>query len=56
MDNLLKIKDILEKLSIGRSALERMRNDNTFPQPDLYLGRKSPRWSLVKTVMASTSI
>ena len=40
----ISIATIIDRLSISRSTLDRLRASKDFPEPSLYFG-KHPRWS-----------
>lgn len=40
---ILRIKDLMKKLSVSRSLLVKMRKDPTFPKP-VQLGEKAVGW------------
>jgi predicted DNA-binding transcriptional regulator AlpA len=44
IEPLLRVVDLERVLNCDRRTIERMRSSARLPKPDLYVGRRSPRW------------
>jgi hypothetical protein len=44
IEPLLRVVDLERVLNCDRRTIERMRASGRLPQPDLFVGRRSPRW------------
>jgi predicted DNA-binding transcriptional regulator AlpA len=44
IEALLRMDDLTRVLNCSRREVERMRSSGRLPKPDLYIGKRSPRW------------
>jgi predicted DNA-binding transcriptional regulator AlpA len=44
IESLLRMTDLIRVLNCSRRIVERLRSSGRLPKPDLYVGKRSPRW------------